>query len=53
MEHIIIIPKSDGYVLLQPEITYILLNKINGHYYSEAVVKEKKMHQFVAVPEVH
>ena len=53
MEHIIIIPKENGYVLLQPEITYILFNKVTKTYHSEAIVKEQKKSQFIAVPEIN
>ena len=49
MEHIIVTPKADGYVLLTPEESYILFNKVTKAHYSEAVVKENKMSQFVAV----
>lgn len=50
MDHIIVTPKADGYVLLTPEEGYILYNKVTKAHYTEAVVKESKMSQFVAEP---
>lgn len=48
MEHIIITPKADGYVLLTPEDGFVLYSKVTKAHYSEAVVKENKTSQFVA-----
>lgn len=39
---------GNGYVQITPDTGYVLVNKLNGATYSEAVVKEKEVKEYEA-----
>lgn len=49
MEHVTVKILGNGFYKLTPEVGYMLKNKINGNLYSEAVTKEPRMFEAVAV----
>lgn len=49
MEHITIKDLGNGFYRLTPDEGYMLKNKINSNLYSEAVTKEPKQFEAVAV----
>lgn len=50
MEHIIIQPLENGYFRLTAEPSYELFSGVSGNAFSEAVVKEVRPGEFIAIP---